>query len=199
MVIPGLCGSDESTHYLRNFLDNIGYSSQSWGLGRNLGPREGMEKLLNQLVDRVTEISDGASGQQISIIGWSLGGIYSREIAKACPDRVRQVITLGTPFKSATEGTNVGRVYEILCRDKSHKDPEIIKKIAVPPPVPFTSLYSKTDGIVHWECSLEDEGKLIQNIEVPNASHMGLGHHPVAMSVIADRLVHTRDTWKPYK
>lgn len=199
MVIPGLCGSDESTHYLRNFLDELGYKSESWGLGRNLGPRQGMDKLMKQLIDRVSEISLAASGQQISLIGWSLGGIYSREIAKLCPDLVRQVITLGSPFKSVAEGTNAARVYEFLSKDKSHKNPDIIKQISEPPPVPFTSLYSKTDGVVHWKCSIEDEGKISQNIEVPNASHVGLGHHPVAMCIIADRLSHTRDNWKPYK
>lgn len=198
MVIPGLMGSDESTHYLRNFLDGLGYNSQTWGLGRNLGPRYGMDKLLGQITDRVSEIVDEADGQQITLIGWSLGGIYSREVAKILPDHIRQVITLGTPFKSADRGTNAARVYELLSKDKSHKDPGFIKMIEQPPPVPFTSLYSKTDGVVHWECSIEDEGNLYQNIEIKNASHLGLGHHPMAMMIIADRLTQTRDNWQPY-
>jgi hypothetical protein len=198
-VIPGLGGSDGSTHYIRNFLNGLGYTSHSWGLGRNLGPRHGMEKMLADLTARVVDISTAAGGQQISIIGWSLGGIYGREIAKVCPDLVRQVITLGSPFKCVNEGTNATRIYEMLSKDISHKNPSIIKKVSERPPVPFTSLYSKSDGIVHWECSIEDESMTSENIEVPGASHMGLGYNPIAMYVIADRLTQTRKNWGPYK
>jgi hypothetical protein len=199
IVFPGLGGSDGSTHYIRSFLDSLGYSSHSWGLGRNLGPRHGMEKLLSDLVTRVSDVSAAAGGAQISLIGWSLGGIYGREIAKQCPDMIRQVITLGTPFKSIGEGTNAAKVYEILSKDQSHRNPEVLKKLSEPPPVPFTSLYSKSDGVVHWECSIEEESPISQNIEVPGASHLGLGHNPIAMYVIANRLTQTKSDWKPYK
>jgi hypothetical protein len=198
MVIPGLGTSDGSTNYIRSFLSGIGYSPHSWGLGRNLGPRQGMDKLLDQLTDRTAEISKAAGGQPVSIIGWSLGGIYSREIAKICPEIVRQVITLGTPFKSIGQGTNVAALYEFLSKDQSHKDPTIIKRISEPPPVPFTSLYSKTDGVVHWESSIEDEGPISENIEVPASSHLGLGHNPISMYVIANRLAQSRENWTRY-
>lgn len=199
VVIPGLGGSDGSTHYIRSFLDTLGYNSHSWGLGRNLGPRHGMEKLLASLVDRITAISDASGGAQISLIGWSLGGIYGREIAKQCPDLVRQVITLGTPFKSIGEGTNAARVYEMLSKDTSYRNPEILKKLGECPPVPFTSLYSKSDGVVNWQCSIEEESPTSQNIEVPGASHLGLGFNPIAMYVIANRLTQTKLNWTPYK
>jgi len=198
MVIPGLGASDGSTHYLRNFLDEIGYKSHPWGMGRNLGPRHGLDILLNQLVDRVSDISAESDSQEISLIGWSLGGIYAREIAKLAPDKIRQVITLGTPFKGDAAGTNATLLYEILSRDKSHRDPNIVKKIGKAPPVPFTSLYSKSDGVVHWQCSIEDISTIAENIEVPGASHLGLGHNPISMYVIADRLTHDKETWKPY-
>jgi len=199
MVIPGLGTADASTHFVRNFLDNIGYDAHSWGLGRNLGPRQGMDILLNQLISRVEEISKKSGGQQVSIIGWSLGGIYGREIAKHSPNLVRQVITLGTPFKNEAGGTNATYLYELLSKDKSHKDPQILKKLSIPPPVPFTSIYSKSDGVVHWECSIEDNGERIENIEIPGASHLGLGHTPISMNIIADRLYQNPDNWKPYK
>lgn len=199
LVIPGLGGSDGSTHYIRNFLEGLGYDAYSWGLGRNLGPRQGMEKMLADLTTRVAEIAAETNGQQVSLIGWSLGGIYSREIAKQRPDLVRQVITLGTPFKYIGEGTNAAKVYEMLSKDTSHRNPEILKRLEERPPVPFTSIYSKTDGVVHWECSIEEESTTSQNIEVPGASHLGLGHNPIAMYVIANRLTQQRDTWSPYK
>lgn len=199
LVLPGLGAADGSTHFLRNFLDGIGYKSQTWNLGRNLGPRNGMTNMLEQLIARVEEISLQNNGQQVSIIGWSLGGIYGREIAKIRPDLVRQVITLGTPFKSATSGTNAGFLYELLSKDKSHLDPEIVKRISEVPPVPFTSMYSKTDGVVHWLCSIEEQGPYSENIEIPGASHLGLGHNPITLFVIANRLTKTRETWSHYK
>ena len=197
IVFPGLGTADGSTHYLRNFLSEIGYDAHPWGLGRNRGPRDGIDKLLEQLVDRVQTISEQSGGQQVSIIGWSLGGIYGREIAKIIPDTIRQVITLGTPFKGH-DGTNAAFLYELLSKDNSHKDPAIIKKIAMPPNVPFTSIYSKTDGVVNWECSIEDASNYSENIEIPGASHLGLGHNPMAIYVIANRLTQTKETWSPY-
>jgi hypothetical protein len=199
LVLPGLGAADGSTHYLRNFLTDIGYRAEPWNLGRNMGPREGLDILLDKLLTRITDIYEAAEQEPVSIIGWSLGGIYGRELAKICPEIVRQVITLGTPFKGDVNGTNVRLLYEILSRDKSHKDPEMIKKIRIPPPVPFTSLYSKSDGVVHWECSIEEPGNKIENIEVAGASHLGLGHHPISMYVIANRLQQKKETWEPYK
>ena len=198
MVLPGLGTSDSSTRYIRSFLDDLGYSSYPWGLGRNVGPRHGLDALIQNLSDRINYISEEHSWQPVTLIGWSLGGVYSREIAKINADKIRQVITLGTPFKGDAAGTNATFLYEILSRDKSHRDPNVLKKISVPPPVPFTSLYSKTDGVVHWQCSIEDEGPFRENVEVPGASHLGLGHNPISMFIIADRLKQTKENWHPF-
>ena len=198
MVIPGLGTADGSTHYIRNFIEGLGYEPHSWGMGRNLGPRRGFDNMLEQLVKNLTVIYEGAGNTPVSLIGWSLGGIYAREIAKRAPHMVRQVITLGTPFKGdISSGTNATALYELLSRDKSHKDPIIIKQLSTVPPVPFTSIYSKSDGVVDWECSIESEGEYIENVEVPAASHLGLGHNPVSMYIVATRLSQTKATWKP--
>lgn len=202
LVLPGLGTSDTSTNFLRNFLDDLGYVSYGWDLGRNMGPRQGMDVLLGKISDRVVQIFQLSSENQLSIIGWSLGGIYGREIAKYHPELVRQVITLGTPFKnlSAADSAPAASIlYELLSKDKSHRDPKILQQISEPPPVPFTSIYSKTDGVINWQASLENEGPISQNIEVPNASHLGLGHNPVSMALIADRLAQTKQNWAPYK
>lgn len=198
LTIPGLGAADGSTHYLRNFLDELGYEAFPWGQGRNLGPRRGMEDMTGRLVDLVQSIYRDTGGQQVSLVGWSLGGVYSREIAKVCPDVVRQVITLGTPFKAISVAMPVEKFYEIMSKDKSHKDPSVLEKIKEPPPVPFTSIYSKTDGVVPWRCSLEEEGPWTENIEIPYASHLGLGHNPISMFVLANRLTKTKETWAPY-
>lgn len=198
VVIPGLGTGDTSTYYIRNFLDDIGYQSHSWGQGRNLGPRNGLDKLLGELLNHITQIHELSGNQPVSIIGWSLGGIYAREIAKLKPEIIRQVITLGTPFNGEPASTNASFLYEMLSKDTSHKDPDVLKKISVPPPVPFTSLYSKTDGVVHWEASIEEPSHMTENIEVPGASHLGLAHNPISMYIIADRLTQNKHSWKPY-
>lgn len=195
IVFPGLGTADGSTHYIRTFLNDIGYKAYPWNLGRNLGPRKGMADMMSRLEARLLEVYEDSGQQEISLIGWSLGGIYARELAKLHPEMVRQVITLGTPFKASAGGTNAEGLYEILSGDTSHRNPDVIAQIAIPPEVPFTSLYSKSDGVVHWECSIEDTGPLWENIEVPAASHLGLGHNPIAMYLIADRLTKCKENW----
>ncbi len=196
LIFPGLGGGDGTTHYLRTFLNDMGYDAHAWKLGRNLGPRKGMDAMMESIENRLLDVYNAAGQKQVSVIGWSLGGIYAREVAKRRPDLVRQVITLGTPFKASAGGTNAAGLYEVLSGgDTSHKDPQVIADIAVPPPVPFTSIYSKTDGVVHWECSIENDSPMAENIEVPGASHLGLGHNPIAMYLVADRLTKTRETW----
>lgn len=199
LILPGLGGADGSTQFLRNFIEDLGYEAFPWGQGRNLGPRRGMHEMSTRLTDLVKSISRDTGGKQVSLIGWSLGGVYGREIAKICPDVVRQVITLGTPFKMLSGKTNADRFYEFLSKDKSHKNPDILAQISEPPPVPFSSLYSKTDGVVHWRCSIEDLGTQTESVEIPGASHLGLGHNPIAMYVIADRLKHSKENWEPFK
>lgn len=198
LVLPGLGTTDSSTGFLRYFLDSIGYTSFQWELGRNLGPREGIDKLISRLVDRVNFIHKETGHQQVTIIGQSLGGIYGREIAKVCPELVRQVITLGTPFKCAPHGTNVSVLYEILSKDTSHRNPEIMKKIEMAPPVPFTSIYSKTDGVVHWKSSLEIEGPISQNIENSTSSHIGMGYNPISLYILAQKLIQQKENWTHY-
>lgn len=198
IVLPGLGAADHSTYFIRNFLSSIGYDAYPWGLGRNLGPKDGLDTMINEILERIQEISLENDGAKVSIIGWSLGGIYAREIAKAAPDLVRQVITLGTPFKGNAGGTNATFLYELLSKDKSHQDPGIVEKIAKKPDVPFTSIYSKTDGVVSWKCSIEEETGLSENIEVPGASHLGLGHNAISMHIIADRLSQPESNWRPY-
>ncbi len=199
LVFPGLGAADSSTHYLRNYLNCLGYNAYPWTMGRNYGPRQGLDRLLTDLNAKLLAVSDAHDGQKVSLIGWSLGGIYARELAKRNADHVRQVITLGTPFRGDAGKTNATALYEILSGDKSHRNPDLIKELAEPVPVPFTSIYSKTDGVVSWECSIETNGTHFENVEVPGASHLGLGHNPISMYVIANRLAQATGNWQPYK
>ncbi|MCC8455979.1 alpha/beta hydrolase, partial [Streptomyces rochei] len=132
LVLPGLVASDESTRALRTFLSGKGYEVSGWRQGRNYGLREGVQ---NAMMDLVHELSD-THGRKISLVGWSLGGLYARQLAKMMPDRVRQVITLGSPFAGDPKSTNAWRVYEWASGQKSDEvDPQFGGALAVPPPV----------------------------------------------------------------
>src|ERR1700756_2625457 len=109
LVLPGLIASDVSTRPLRAFLRNRGYAVNGWGQGRNMGLRPGVQRAMTDLLE---EIND-THGRKVSLVGWSLGGLYARQLAKMMPKQVRQVITLGSPFASSPKATNAWRVYEM--------------------------------------------------------------------------------------
>lgn len=156
LVLPGLAADDVSTITLRNFLRARGYEPYPWNYGFNFGPRSGV---LNGCIEHVREIQQ-RHGRKVSLLGWSLGGIYAREIAKAVPKLTRGVITLGTPFSGDPKATNAWRLYELVSRQKvaDTRSQARERAIATPPPVPTTSLYSKSDGIVAWQCCLNPAG-----------------------------------------
>jgi pimeloyl-ACP methyl ester carboxylesterase len=191
-VFPGMGANDMTTLPLRRTLDALGYRTRAWGQGLNFGPRNGV---LKRCIDDVHALADTA-GEPVSLIGWSLGGIYAREIAKALPAETRSVITLGTPFSGDPRATNAWRVFELLSGQTAH-DPQRMKEVSKPPPVPTTSIYSKSDGIVSWRCSLNKPGPKAENIEV-HASHVGMGMNPVVLYAVADRLAQPLGAWKPF-
>ena len=192
IVFPGLAAGDLSTVLLRNFLKAQGYDTYGWDLGLNFGPREGV---VRKSVERVLQIHRD-TGRKVSLIGWSLGGVYAREFAKALPDAVRAVITLGTPFTGDPKATNAWRLYEFASGHKLD-DPELLAHLREAPPVPTTSIFSRSDGVVAWQCSVEKEGPLAENIEV-EASHLGMGLNPMTFYAIADRLAQPEGEWKPF-
>ena len=192
LVFPGLGASDFSTGTLRNFLRERGYTPYPWQQGFNFGPRHGV---LDACRQRLQHVAD-RHGQRVSMIGWSLGGIYARELAKEQPDHARGVITLSSPFSGPPSATNAWRFYEMVSGQSVH-DHELAAQVKRPPGCPTTSLYSKTDGVVSWKCSLNDPAPLCENIEV-HASHIGMGMNPLAMIAIADRLGQDPQQWRPF-
>ncbi|ALT78772.1 esterase/lipase family protein [Paucibacter sp. KCTC 42545] len=193
IVFPGLGANDLSTRPLRSFLEALGYETHPWGQGFNFGPRHGVLEQCTADVKRLFK----HHAQPVSLVGWSLGGIYARELAKELPDHVRSVVTLGTPFTGHPRATNAWRFFEFV---SGHKvgDPAMMAQIRRAPPVPTTSIYSRSDGIVSWRCSLNEAGPLCENIEVP-ASHIGLGLNPLAFYVLADRLAQHPEDWQPFE
>ena len=193
LVFPGLAAADLTTAPLRNFLRDRGYVPYAWGQGMNLGPRGGV---LERCADLANKIADQHQ-QPLSFIGWSLGGIYARETAKLMSERTRCVITLGTPFTGHPRATHAWRLFEWLSGTPAH-DPVRAARVRQAPPVPTTSIYSRSDGIVAWQCSVNDDAPHTENIELP-ASHVGLGLNPLAYLVIADRLAQDPHAWRRFE
>jgi pimeloyl-ACP methyl ester carboxylesterase len=194
LVLPGLITSDRATRPMRAWLRTLGYRTYGWEMGRNYGPLPGVEE---GLIARLEELSD-KYGRKVSLVGWSLGGIYARQLGKLRPGLVRQVISLGSPFNGDPRATNAWRVYQ-LASGQSVEDGHrhMGGSISAPPPVPTTAIYSRTDGICAWQSCLEDDGHMTENVEVL-ASHCGLGHHPAALYAVADRLSQPEDDWSPF-
>jgi pimeloyl-ACP methyl ester carboxylesterase len=195
LVFPGLLATDFSTQPLRNFLKSQGYAVHGWKQGRNLGLRAGVEE---QMLDRFASLHERYDGRRLSLVGWSLGGIYARQIAKRFPDKVRLVITLGSPFAGTPRATNAWRVYEFASgQSVDDRDSRFAESLAEPPPVPTTSIFSRSDGICAWQTCLNPEKAHTENIEV-HGSHCGLAHHPAAVYAVADRLAQPEGEWQAF-
>ena len=193
LVLPGLAASDASTTLLRRYLKNRGYDARGWGQGRNLGPRPGVEEGMTDLLHRM----QAQSGRKVSLVGWSLGGVYARLLASKFPDMVRNVITLGSPIAGAPRATNAWRLYEKVSGDRADNE-ERWQHIRPTPAVPTTSIYSRTDGVVAWPCSIEKTGHQAENVEVLGGSHLGMGANPAVLYALADRLAQPEGQWKPF-
>ena len=194
IVFPGLSTNDMSTAALRYYLNALGYKASGWNQGFNFGPRHGVMENARQMVLQAFR----ESGEKVSLAGWSLGGIYARELAKEMPEAVRCVITLGSPFAASAKSTNLWRLFE-LTSGKTVEQASHFFDLLVPPPMPTCSIYSETDGIVAWQASVQPAPAHagIENIAVL-ASHIGLPVNPAALWVVADRLSQSPAHWRAF-
>jgi triacylglycerol esterase/lipase EstA (alpha/beta hydrolase family) len=148
------------------------------------------------MLARIEELFDRYDGRKVSLVGWSLGGLYARQLAKFLPDKVRSMISLGSPFAGSPKSTNAWRVYEWVSGGKVD-DQALLAALAEAPSVPTTSIFSRTDGVCAWQTCLNAEGPNSENIEI-DGSHCGLGHHPAAIYAIADRLAQPEGAWRKF-
>jgi pimeloyl-ACP methyl ester carboxylesterase len=194
LVLPGFLAGDGSTRALRWFLRDRGYHAHAWRLGQNRGPTAetvgGLGARLHALHAR--------HRRTVSVIGWSLGGIYARELARAFPDQVRQVITLASPFRDV-RASNVARLARLGIGPRPADDGRGVphERLRAPLPVPTTCFYSETDGIVAWRSCIDDVSPRAENLAV-RSSHCGMGHHPTVLLAIADRLAQPEGAWRPF-
>src|SRR5215468_8761910 len=170
---------------LRGFLCWLGYGVRGWDLGRNHGPTEavlaGLPRALHNHAER--------TGRPVSLIGWSLGGVYAREMARSHPRQVRQVITLASPYAltDPRQSHAHGPYQQFSSRHALDRKLPSREQRARPVSVPSTSVYSRWDGVVPWQACVEPETALHQNVEV-RCSHLGFGVDPATLWLIADRL-----------
>ena len=160
MVLPAFSVSDSGTWPLRRVLGQLGYDVHGWGLGKNTGMTQESVAALKQRFDQLSATVD----RPLSLVGWSLGGVFGREVARRRTAGVRTVITLGSPFRSIEE-----------------------RQGWEPPPVPTLAVYSKSDALVPWENASEPPGPLRQSVEV-RGTHSGLALNPTVIEIVARRL-----------
>ena len=196
IIFPGLGTNGTWAAPLKNYCRELGYAAQDWGRGLNRGPTGNIETWLDDLAADMDDLL-GAAQQRCTLIGWSLGGIYAREVAKRMAGRTRQVITIGSPFSGDCDHTNAGWLLRLLNGRRIEIDPALAKRLRAAPPVPTTSIYSRTDGVVAWQACRQRAGVQVENVEV-RSSHIGLVWNPTVLDVIADRLAQREGVWRPY-
>ena len=194
LVMPGFLASDGSTKMLRAYLDRLGYETQGWGLGRNIGSMMARRHRLYEQIEALHK----KTGRKVSLIGWSLGGIYARDVALTMPDAIRSVVSLGSPFAIDVRATHASKLYEKLGGEAIDDIAESeLVRIQSDLDVPTTAIYTKTDGVVNWRTCMLREGRRAENIEVLG-SHCGLGVNPAVLWAVADRLAQKEGAFRPF-
>jgi pimeloyl-ACP methyl ester carboxylesterase len=183
MVLPGFMAGDGSTFMLRSFLSSLGYRTHTWGLGRNRGDVVGS---VRETAPKVRQIAE-RSGQPVRIVGWSLGGVVAREVARREPDAVHSVITLGTPVVGGPKYTAVASMYEASGQDLDELERRIARINKQPIRVPVTAIYTRSDQIVDWQACIDRDNEHVEHIEV-RTSHSGLGFSPEVFRIVARKL-----------
>jgi pimeloyl-ACP methyl ester carboxylesterase len=197
VIFPGLGTDGAAVSPLRAHCQQLGYEAFDWGEGFNTGPRGDVHTWLEGLALRISSTLLGYE-QPATLIGWSLGGLYARELAKLLPKQVRQVITIATPFNASRDHSHAGWLYRLLGGRKVPLDAALSARLKTAPPVPTTSIYSRSDGVVAWQTCLHDgPSPQVQDIEI-HGSHIGMGWNKAALRIIGDRLAQPRGRWQPY-
>ncbi|MEI6417431.1 MAG: alpha/beta fold hydrolase [Sphingomonadales bacterium] len=193
LVLPGFLASDRSTAPIRRYLTDLGHDARPWGHGRNLGRFYKMRDVLREQVVSL----HAETGRKVSLVGWSLGGVFSRYLALVAPDSIRSVITLGSPFAGNINATNATRLYQALSKE-GDPDPGDINALAGDLPVPNSSIYTRLDGVVNWRTCISKPAANAENIQVLLASHVGIGVNPAALWAVADRLAQPEGQFVPF-
>lgn len=178
MVLPGFLSSDGATRTLRRTLTSAGYRAYGWGQGRNYGAKADIMDRLDARLDGIARKAPGP----VTLIGWSLGGLFAREYAKHRPERIAKVVTMGSPFSGDPRANHAWRLYELIARHPVDAPP-IAVNLAEKPPVPTISLWSRLDGIVGPVAARGSIGEVDHAIEVA-CRHLGFTSAPDALEAV---------------
>ena len=171
LVIPGFLAHDRTTHPLRKALARGGWRVHGWGMGTNWGARA---DTIERLTRRLNQV---AVDQPVLLVGWSLGGLFARELARVVPDRVEAVVTLGSPFSGDPKQNHVWRLYERVAGHKVDAPP--VPQTSQKPPVPQLALWSRRDGLIAPRAARGLEGERDREVEL-RCTHMGFAMSPRA-------------------
>ena len=195
LVMPGFMGGDSSTLPLRYHLQRWGYAVRGFGQRPNPGPTPDVLDRLSRLLASIYE----QTGRAVSLVGWSAGGGYARYLARRNPEAVRQVITLaaGLQYRLGTDRVSISSIIDRVRHTWAPEFGAEPDHVQGPLPVPATSIYSRTDGVVHWHACLDVVDERHENVEV-FGSHVGIAVNPSVLFVIADRLAQPEGQWRPF-
>ena len=201
IIFPGLANDSSAVTCLRDYCESLGYSVIDWGRGFNIGHTGNLDRWLADLALHTADLLQGQKSTA-SLIGWSLGGLYAREMGKLLAPQVRQVITIGTPFNAEADATSICLLCRLLGAPSAAFNPAVTpllsRRLRKPPPLPTTSIYSRSDGVVAWEtCCHARAAKQVQDIEI-SGSHIGMGWNPAVLQIVGDRLGQRLGHWQPY-
>lgn len=182
MLLPGFATHPLRMRYMAQQLERAGHVVKRWGLGFNFGPNL---DTLDVLEDRLAQIHD-AYGQDVVLVGWSLGGIFARELAKRQPGRVAKVISMGSPFSRTPYGNNAWRMYHLIT-GHAVDAPPVETQLSVKPPVETVALWSPRDGIIAPRCAAGLAGERDRAIAL-RCSHLGFSNSPEAIHAVLAEL-----------
>mgnify|MGYP000075884315 CR=1 FL=1 len=180
LIIPGFGGGDLSIFPLKLFLRTQGHHSYSWGLGIN---HSQIEKLIGPLLSRIKHLSD-KHGEPISLVGWSLGGIFARELARNHPKYITNVVTMGSPVIVGPRITALKKLSGLFGWDIEQIEQDMVQRFDTPIERPISAIFSKLDGIVSWQACIDHWSPDVQHHEV-STSHMGMGYSKEVYKVIS--------------
>jgi len=181
LVWPGFGAGNASTTTLRAYLRYLGYRVEGWSQGTNSGDVLSLLDVLKEDLERRGDL------EPVTLVGWSLGGYLAREVARDCPGRVRQVVTLGSPVVGGPKYTAVANAFARLGTSVDEIERLVDERYDVPLQTPITAIYSRSDGVVSWQACIDERSPNVEHVEV-RASHIGLGFSPQVYRIIAGKL-----------
>lgn len=182
MLLPGFATHPVRLRRLARHLEMAGHVVKNWGMGFNLGPSP---ENFDAVAQRVLELHD-RYGEQVVLVGWSLGGIFAREVAKMHPEAIAKVVTMGSPFSGNPKANNVWRIYHLVT-GHSVEAPPVVVDMSVKPPVPTVALWSPRDGIVSPRSSCGRPGERDRAVAL-RCGHMGFAYSDEAIAAVLAEL-----------